>query len=101
MTWPLRRLTSSIPMTWTGGRDRFFNPYCTARFTIVATLFQFSPYWRAVPCQLNSRARLATALDRAEVTRAHGSAHGKSSTRIQTGQHGEFGGVEPFPSPRA
>src|ERR1035437_7276791 len=67
-------------MTWTGGRARFFNPYCTARFTIVATVFQFSPIWRAVPCQLNSRVSLATALDRAVVTRAQGSAHGKSST---------------------
>jgi len=36
---------------------------------------------RAVPCQLNSRASLATALDSAVVTRAHGSAQGKSSTR--------------------
>src|ERR1035438_6256351 len=59
-------------MTWTGGRDRFFSPYCTARFTMVATLFQFSPYWRAVPCQLNSRANWATALARAVVTRAQG-----------------------------
>ena len=70
-----------MPITCTGGRLRFFNPYCTVRFTMVATLFQFNPYWRAVPCQLNSRASLATAFDSAVVTRAHGSAHGKSSTR--------------------
>src|ERR1017187_7371802 len=38
-----------MPMTCTGGRARFFNPYCTARFTMLATLFQFKPYWRAVP----------------------------------------------------
>jgi len=57
-------------MTWTGGHDRFFNPYYTARFTIVATLLQFSPYWQAVSCHLNSRASLAAALDRTEVTRA-------------------------------
>src|ERR1039457_3236754 len=56
-------------------------PYCTARFTIVATLFKSKPYWRAVPCQLNSRASRATPLDKAVVTRAHGSAQGKSSTR--------------------
>src|ERR1700680_4917247 len=67
-------------MIWTGGRARFRRPYSTARFTIVATLFQFSPYWRAVPCQLNSRASTATALDSAVVTRAHGSAQGQSST---------------------
>src|SRR6266581_1500602 len=66
-----------MPMTCTGGRVRCFNPYCTARFTMVATLFQFKPYWRAVPCQLSSRASRATALDRAVVTRAHGSAQGK------------------------
>ena len=77
----MRRLTSSMPITCTGGRVRCCSPYCTARFTIVATLFQFSPYWRAVPCQLNSRASTATALDSAVVTRAHGSAQGKSSTR--------------------
>src|SRR5664280_2946538 len=52
-------------MTCTGGRGRFSNPYFTVRFTIVATLFQFSPYCRAVPCQLNSRASFATALDSA------------------------------------
>jgi hypothetical protein len=57
-----------MPITSTCGRDRFFNPYCTALFTIVATLFQFSPYWRTVPSQLNSRANLATALDKAVVT---------------------------------
>src|SRR5215467_3414556 len=66
-----------MPMACTGGRLRCFSPYCTARFTIVATLFQFSPYSRAVPCQLNSRASTATALDSAVVTRAHGSAPGK------------------------
>src|SRR5712692_11849659 len=70
-----------MPMTCTGGRLRCFNPYSTARFTMVATLFQFKLYCRAVPCQLNSRASRATALDRAVVTRAHGSAQGKSSTR--------------------
>src|SRR5215469_3349031 len=65
-----------MPMACTGGRARCFNPYCPARFTIVATLFQFSPYSRAVPFQLNSRASTATALDSAVVTRAHGSALG-------------------------
>src|ERR1700686_3646439 len=70
-----------MPMTCTGGRLRGFNPHCPARFTIVPPLFQFKPYWRAVPCQLNSRASRATPLDRAVVTRAHGSAQGKSSTR--------------------
>jgi hypothetical protein len=70
-----------MPMICTGGRVRWFNPYCTARFTIVAKLFQFKPYWRAVPCQLNSRASRATAWDRAVVARAYGSAQGKSSTR--------------------
>ncbi len=44
-------------------------------------VFQFSSYSRAVPCQLSSRASFATALARAVVTRAHGSAQGKSSTR--------------------
>jgi hypothetical protein len=68
---------SSMPMTLTGGRARWRKPYATARFTMVATLFQFNPYWRAVPCQLNSRASLATAFDSAVVTRAQGSAHGK------------------------
>src|SRR5215510_7102187 len=37
-----------MPMTGTDGRARWRRPYSTARFTIVATLFQFSPYWRAV-----------------------------------------------------
>src|SRR5262249_27748736 len=58
-----------MPITCTGGRLRCFNPYCTDRFTMVATLFQFSPYWRSVPCQLNSRASTATALDSAWVNR--------------------------------
>src|SRR5580700_5494668 len=61
-----------MPMTCTGGRVRCFNPYCTARFTIVATLFQFTPYWRAVPCQLNARASRATSFERAVATPAHG-----------------------------
>src|ERR1017187_6249189 len=99
-------------MTCTGGRGRFSNPYFTVRFTIVATLFQFSPYCRAVPCQLNSRASFATALDSAVVTRAHGSAHGKSSTRTphlghstRRGPVAQFpwqfphGQVAPFPRP--
>src|ERR1039457_5566438 len=72
-----------MPMTWTAGRARCCKPYFTARFTMVATLFQFNPYWRAVPCQLNSRASVATAFDSAVVTRAHGSAQGKSSTRYR------------------
>src|SRR5206468_2721125 len=75
------RRVSLKPITCTAGRARFFKPYCTARLTIVATLFQFSPYWRAVPCQLNSRASLATAFASDVVTRAQGSAQGKSSTR--------------------
>src|ERR1039457_3873839 len=70
-----------MPMTWTAARARCGKPYFTARFTMVATLFQFNPYWRAVPCQLNSRASVATAFDSAVVTRAQGSAQGKSSTR--------------------
>src|SRR5437588_623148 len=49
-----------MPIMCTGGRARCFSPYCTARFTIVATLFQFSPYSRAVPFQLNSRANPVT-----------------------------------------
>ena len=49
--------------------------------TIPATVFQFNVYCRAGPCQLNSRANLATAWARARVTRAQGSAQGKSSTR--------------------
>jgi len=36
---------------------------------------------RAVACQLSSRLKPATALASARVSRAHGSAHGKSSTR--------------------
>ena len=76
-----------MPMTCTGGRARCRRPYSTARFTIVATLFQFNPYSRAVPCQLNSRASIATALASAVVTRAHGSAHGKSSTRTPQRGH--------------
>jgi hypothetical protein len=76
-----------MPIACTGGRFRCFSPYCTARFTIVATLFQFSPYSRAVPFQLNSRASTATALDSAVVTRAQGSAHGKSSTRTPQRGH--------------
>ncbi len=39
----LSSITSSMPITCTGGRARCFNPYLTARFTMVATLFQFSP----------------------------------------------------------
>jgi hypothetical protein len=39
-----RRLTSSMPMTCTGGRARCRKPYATARFTMLATLFQFNPY---------------------------------------------------------
>jgi hypothetical protein len=62
---PLALLTSSMPITCTGDRLRCFKSYCTDHFTMVATLFQFSPYSRAVPCQLNSRASMATALDRA------------------------------------
>jgi hypothetical protein len=53
----------------------------------VATLFQFNPYSRAVPCQLNSRANTATALASAVVTRAQGCAHGKSSTRTPQRGH--------------
>jgi hypothetical protein len=44
-------------------------PYSTAP-TIVAKLFQVSPYQRSVPCQLNSCATTATASDRAVVTPA-------------------------------
>jgi hypothetical protein len=62
-TWPLRRLTSSMPMTRTGGRWRFCRPYCTARLTMLATLFQFSANCFAVPFQLSSRASVATAWD--------------------------------------
>src|ERR1017187_3431716 len=76
-----------MPMTWTAGRARCGKPYFTARFTMVATLFQFNPYWRAVPCQLNSRASVATAFDSAVVTRAQGSAQGKSSTRTPHLRH--------------
>jgi hypothetical protein len=65
-TGPLRRLPSSMPMPCTGGRLRCFHPYCTARFPrVAATLFQFSPYSRAGPCQLNSRASTATLSARA------------------------------------
>ena len=86
-----------MPITCTGGRARYFNPYRTARFTIVATLFQFSPYARAVPCQLNSRASTATALASAVVTRAHGSDQGKSSTRTpQRGQSTRRGRYRSF-----
>ena len=42
---------------------------------------EFARTTSTVPCQLNSRASTATALDSDAVTRAHGSAQGKSSTR--------------------
>src|SRR5882724_2820789 len=71
-----------MPITCTAGRARFFKPYCTARWTMVATLFQFSPYWRAVPCQLNSCASVATPFASDVVTRAQGSAQGKSSKHV-------------------
>src|SRR5437588_8856548 len=56
------------PSGWTGNpavpyaksiMDYIFRWMATARLTMVATLFQFNSYWRAVPCQLNSRARSA------------------------------------------
>src|SRR5215831_17030873 len=59
-----------MPMTCTGGRARWRKPYATARFTMAATLFQSNPYCRAVPFQLSSRAKIATAFDSAEVTHA-------------------------------
>jgi hypothetical protein len=49
-------LLHRMPIAWDGGRARCGSPYATARFTIVATLFQFSLYWRAPPpTQLSSR----------------------------------------------